>query len=257
MGYVVYLDLIFIFNICMDYLLLYAYEKLTKKKKRRCRRIFASILGGFGVVMKVFKVPIPYILVACLMVKLSHPEIKKMELIKTTFCFYGLNILLGGCLFFLQEQGIIKNHVWQVFAALLICVYIIIKGMDYFLEKTRFLKNLYPVELFFEDKVISGIALLDTGNRLYDPFFHRPVMIGEYGQFKEIYELCEKDKLLWIPYHSIGKDHGMIPAIKMNELKIHKDNQIILQKEVLVAIKDGDLSSQKEYQFILHADLMN
>ncbi|MEG1459719.1 MAG: sigma-E processing peptidase SpoIIGA [Acetivibrio sp.] len=255
MGYIIYVDTIFMINVCMDYLLLSALGRLTRKKKYRYHQMAASILGGVGAILRVYKIPIPYVLLVYGMIQIAYPETKKLEALKSTIYFYGLTILTGGCFFFLREQNMLKNKAITLLLVSILIMELIEKGWNQILERGRFTKNLYPIDLIQGKIKVSGIALLDTGNHLYDPFFHRPVMIAEQEKMKELYSTYDKEKILWIPYHSLGKTNGMIPAMKVEELRIHKEDQLIKKREVLVAIKEENLSSQNQYHFILHEDL--
>lgn len=256
MGHVIYIDILFLFNVCIDYLMLRSYGILLKKKKGRFRQIIASMLGGTGALIDAFKIPFPFFIIAFLMIKISFPGMKIVETIKSCIYFCILNLLIGGCVFYLQEQGMLGHKAWQVILAVLLVTACLEKGVSAFLERTRILKSLYSIELNLGDRSIGGIALLDTGNGLYDPYFHRPVMIGDAGVMKEIYEKAEPEKIIWIPYHSLGKKHGMLPAIKMDELVVYKEGETIHQNSVLVAVADEELSQKQQYQFILHEDLM-
>ena len=256
MGYVVYIDIYIILNICIDYILLRVLGILTKKKKYRCRQILASCFGGIDAVLKIFKIPVPSIIIALFMIIITFPRMKKTEIIKMTVYFYILNVMVGGCIFFLKEQGFEIKHIWQLLLCVIIITLCIEKGANSFFIQTRILKNLYPVDLIMGELKVSGIALLDTGNCLYDPYFHRPVMIGEYLVMKKMYDMVEEEKIIWIPYHSLGKNHGLIPAIKADELIIHKEREAIQKKNVLVAIAKETLSVKNQYQFILHEDYM-
>lgn len=256
MGYVVYIDTYFILNMGIDYLLLRLFGSLFRKKKCRWRRLCASLFGGTGAVLRLFHVPLPMLLLAFLMLVIAFPGLKKVETIKMTVYFYILNIIVGGCIFFLREQGLVIGHVWQLLLAVFVFCLGIEKGAEYFFKQSRILKNLYPVELRSGDVSITGIALLDTGNGLYDPFFHRPVMIGEYRELEKIYETVAAEKVIWIPYHSLGRKNGLIPAVKIDELRIQKEGEAISQKDVLVAVAKETLSAKNQYQFILHEDHM-
>ncbi len=190
------------------------------------------------------------------MIIIAFGRMKKTQIIKMTVYFYILNIMVGGCIFFLQEQGIVMKHIWQLVVFVFVLTLCLEKGADSFLVQTRILKNLYSIDLKLGELKVTGIALLDTGNCLYDPFFHRPVMIGEYREMEKMYEMVEEEKIIWIPYHSLGKEHGLIPAIKVDELIIHQDKETILRENVLVAVARETLSVKGKYQFILHGDHM-
>lgn len=139
--------------------------------------------------------------------------------------------------------------------------------------------SLFDTDLIFQDKTISLTGLLDTGNNLFDPIYGKPVIIIEYSslkgllsyeQEKYIESLIANDKhnlkidskdidnifIHMIPFQSIGKKKGLLPAITINKLVIKKDDEKISNKKVLTAIWNGQLSRENKYQLILHRDLI-
>lgn len=255
MGYVVYVDVLFFVNVFVDYILLWEFGKAAKKKKRICRLIAGSILGGVGAVLKCFQIPVPYILILCFMILIAYPGTTRGEKVFCIIYFYLFNIMTGGIIYYLREQQLFINKGWQLILVIYALCIGMTKGAGYFYEKAVSVRHQYPVQILLEGEKIEGMGLLDTGNQLYDPFFHRPVMLGEYGLVKELYER-QKDTLLWIPYHSIGKDHGMLPAIKIENLGIQINNQWVYKKNVLMGVKQGKLSAKNQYQFILHEKIL-
>ncbi len=144
-------------------------------------------------------------------------------------------------------------------------------------------KRLYETNLCFGDKKITLTSLLDTGNNLYDPIFNKPVIIIEYSSLMKL--LNEKEKhyingwlinvqnetedlmnifsnntnnirVFMIPYKSVGKKNGLLPAIKIDKIEIINGNEIICNENVLTGIWKGKFSLKNEYQIILHRDLM-
>jgi stage II sporulation protein GA (sporulation sigma-E factor processing peptidase) len=73
-----------------------------------------------------------------------------------------------------------------------------------------------------------------------------------------IYNLEDEDRLniMMIPYHSIGKKRGMLPAIVMSRIVIWNGEEQICTEKVLIAVSINRLSRQNEYQVILHRDIM-
>lgn len=150
----------------------------------------------------------------------------------------------------------------------------------------------YETELSYGDKSIRIIGLLDTGNDLYDPIYGKPVIIAEYSALESLLtvhqknllqvmldtldgkhtSLNEKDNslensilqdgaeehfnIMMIPYHSIGKKNGMLPAIVMNRVVILSGEEKIYNEKVYTAVSREKLSKQKKYQVILHSGIM-
>jgi stage II sporulation protein GA (sporulation sigma-E factor processing peptidase) len=147
--------------------------------------------------------------------------------------------------------------------------------------------NLYKTELSYGENSVQIIGLLDTGNSLYDPFYKKPVMIAEFSAIEPLLTVrqsglllsmlntvegnqnrnssslaCsleeEEDQLniMMIPYHSIGKNNGILPAIVMNRVVIWNGDEKIQSEKVCVAVRSEKLSKGNEYQIILHKDMM-
>ncbi len=150
----------------------------------------------------------------------------------------------------------------------------------------------FRTELSYGDKSIRVIGLLDTGNNLYDPIYGKPVIIAEYSALEplltahqknmlqvmsdtlegEFTSLNEKDNssgnrvlqeeegehfnIMMIPYHSIGKRNGMLPAIVLNRVIIWSGEEKICSEKVYTAVSREKLSKQKDYQVILHRGIM-
>ena len=102
-------------------------------------------------------------------------------------------------------------------------------------------------------------ALLDTGNHLREPLTNRPVIIVEKTLLKQIMtrELLEyTTRIKVIPYRSIGKEHGTMYGLVLDGLEVTVDNVVHKHEDVVACVYEGTLSSKKDYQLILHEELM-
>ena len=121
----------------------------------------------------------------------------------------------------------------------------------------------------------SGIGFLDTGNGLHPPGTLEPVIVVEHHFLKtffevEEYEKQEKlldysvqswqeiclEKIVWIPYHSIGKEQGVLPGIYFDHLRIKTGRKIVDVPHILVAFCREKVSAQQDYQVLLHSGCM-
>lgn len=59
-----------------------------------------------------------------------------------------------------------------------------------------------------------------------------------------------------IPYQSVGREHGMMPAVMANDMKITKEDRIIEHKKAVIAISKVSLSKWGAYEMLLHPDLI-
>lgn len=128
----------------------------------------------------------------------------------------------------------------------------------------------YSIELERNGQIQQGIGLLDTGNGLRNIFTNEPVVLAEYDFMKTILSEQEQgqvervlrwevgaqeidEKLVCIPYHSIGKD-GMLFGIYIDHLRIYQENKIKDNTHALIGLYTEKLSAEEEYQVILHVD---
>ena len=112
------------------------------------------------------------------------------------------------------------------------------------------------VTLGFHGRVLRIQGLLDTGNHLYDPVFHKPVsVITEDLQRK----LCAGEEVLFlqVPFHSIGEPRGLMPAFYADYLYIRKGkDQEKRVERPLIGVTKEPLSSQMDYDMIAHPELL-
>jgi stage II sporulation protein GA (sporulation sigma-E factor processing peptidase) len=150
--------------------------------------------------------------------------------------------------------------------------------------------ELYETELSYGEKSIQIIGLLDTGNNLYDPIYGKPVIIAELSALNPLLTVHQMNQLqrmldtldgkaaqtnkhlissenvlqneeeplnmMMVPYHSIGKRNGILPAIIMNRVIIGNGADKIVNERVLTAVSREMLSVQRKYQVILHRDIV-
>ena len=59
-----------------------------------------------------------------------------------------------------------------------------------------------------------------------------------------------------IPYQSVGKEHGVLEGIVVDELVIQKEKEQVVKKGAVIALYKGKLSKDGEFQMILNHSLM-
>ena len=101
-------------------------------------------------------------------------------------------------------------------------------------------------------------ALLDTGNRLYEPATKKPVSIGERDTLLALFpeEEEETEGFFLIPYHSIGGE-GVLKGKLLPEMAaVLEDGREVPCPggPFLIALKEGRISPNADCQLILHGD---
>ncbi len=135
-------------------------------------------------------------------------------------------------------------------------------------------KQWYPFILEKNGKQKEGIGFLDTGNGLCHPRTREPVVVTQHAFLQDFFEPEEYkrqetllefgvgieeslESIVWIPYHSIGKDSGLLPGIYFDHLKIKNGDQMIDCPHMLVAFCKEKISAQEEYHMLLHSNCIS
>ncbi len=137
------------------------------------------------------------------------------------------------------------------------------------------------MDISIDKKTITTLALMDTGNTLYEPINHRPVIIIEFDVLERIMPDSVKEYLIgldknstvnfdgidniepqWIkrfrvlPFKDIGKENGMLLGIKPDSLKIYDEYETKEINDVILGVYFNKLSNTNEYFALLHTDLL-
>jgi len=94
--------------------------------------------------------------------------------------------------------------------------------------------NYYDVDIYYKGIIISETGFLDTGNKLTDPYFGRPIILVN----KELIELPIRSFL--VPYKTLGKD-GLLEVFKPEKILINHKTK----KRVLVGLSDINVNGVK------------
>lgn len=200
----VYLDIVFVENVLMNYIILFACGVLMKVNLKNWRIFLSASMGAiYTIIMYLDIIPIysnivmKFVLsIGMVYVALNPKEVK--QLFKEIVIFYLVSFAFGGCVFglmyLLKPQLVeIRNGVFVGSYPIKVAViggsvaFIIIQ-LGFKLVKTRVSKKdmLYKIEINIFNKTQIVNALLDTGNLLKEPITGIPVVIVEKNSLKEV-----------------------------------------------------------------------
>ena len=193
----VYLDIIFIENICMNYIIIYATSILLKEKVNYVRIFFASALGAIYAVLSVLRAFEVYnslilkVLVSALIVHIAVNPKNIKVLIKSILVFYIVTFTFGGIalglIYLIQPENILmKNGVYiGTYAIKTVLIggiigYALIR-IVFSIVKARHNKRnkMCEIEVVINDKKQFVTALIDSGNFLKEPITNIPAMVVE------------------------------------------------------------------------------
>ena len=291
----VYLDIILIENICMNYIILLATGLILKNKISNLRLFLSSLLGSIYAVcsyitkLEIYSTIIMKLLLSIAMIYLSFNSKNIKQLLKQLVIFYLTSFAFGGCafalLYFIRPQDILmKNGVYigtyPLKIALLggIIGFVIINISFKIIKNKLNKKNMFcDIEIYLNEKVVTVHALIDTGNLLKEPITGNAVIVVEkerlynlipnkildnveqimYGTEKiENIETEYISKLRLIPFSSLGTPNGMLIGTKVDKIKIEFEEEEIEAMNVIVGIYNKSLTKNGLYNALIGLDLL-
>lgn len=224
------------------------------------------------------------ILVPVLMIGFTFFPLKVKGALKLLGYFYLLSFLLSGIHWGLDSINRryyqLQINFWWRFWAHLTLIFILGElGWGVVHRKLWDQICLYPIQISWDGNQLNLNALLDTGNRLYDPLTKVPVIIIEFSRVKhllpiEVVELIEKmqsgelgtnwnlpsvweERVRILPFKSIGKEHGILIGFRPDSLKIWQKQQAISNNHVVVGIYNHPLSPEGAFQALIPPTVLN
>ncbi|TYQ13143.1 UNVERIFIED_CONTAM: stage II sporulation protein GA (sporulation sigma-E factor processing peptidase) [Acetivibrio alkalicellulosi] len=222
----IYIDILILQNIVMNYLILLMTVKLSKMHISSFRIFLGSLIGALYVVflllfpdIEVYYTTAAKVALSFLIVAVTFYPPKIITFIRILAIFYISTFVFAGAAFtFLylnKTGGLVQNGIvyvfweskWTVLFFSVITVYIIVK-IFWDLIQDRILKDnlLIPIKITFENGTIDLFALVDTGNSLYDPLTNVPVIVVEFKavrhilplDIQKIFEQSKEDDLICV-----------------------------------------------------------
>ena len=291
----VYLDIILIENICMNYIILLATGLILKNKISNLRLFLSSLLGSIYAVssyitkLEMYSTIIMKILLSITMIYIAFKPKNVKRVFKQLVIFYLTSFAFGGCafalLYFVRPQDILmKNGVYigtyPLKIALLggIVGFVIINISFKIIKNKLNKKNMFcDIEIYLNEKLVTVHALIDTGNLLKEPITGNAVIVVEkeklynlipnqildnieqimYGNEKiENIEGEYISKLRLIPFSSLGTPNGMLIGTKVDKIKIEFEEEEIEATNVIVGIYNKSLTKNGLYNALIGLDLL-
>ena len=290
----IYVDIVLLENLCMNYIILFGTAYIIKIKVRHLRILLASLIGAIYAVLAyagifpIYANLITKIILSICMTYIAFNPKKLKGLIKELIVFYLVSFALGGCafalLYIVRPQDIfMKNGVYigtyPLKIALLggitgfVITYVAIK-----IVKTRITKNeiIYKAIIEIENQELEINVLLDTGNMLKDPISDDAVIMIEKnrlykivpkklldnmnkflgGEFENAESLEYKKRIRFIPFTSVGKQNGMLLGIKADLVKIITDVDEIINEKAIIGVYEKTFSKSGKYSGLIGLDIL-
>lgn len=255
----IYIDIIIVENLIMNYIIIYATGLISKSKISHLRIFFASTIGAIYAIteyiskLNIYSNMLVKIVLSVIMVFVAfYPQdIKKMckQLVLfylTTFTFGGVATYL---IYVLKPQDIIIKNGMYVGTYVLKIIFIgAIVGTIILIIAFKFAKNkitrkdmICKIKIKLNGKEVVLDTMVDTGNMLKEPLTGNSVVIVEKTS---LYDLIPKE-ILNNTESILGGDFKEIPEKIKNEyisrLKIIPFSSLGKQNGMLIGIKPEKL----------------
>lgn len=209
----VYIDIVLIENLLMDYLILYATGKINRCKISNIKLILSSIIGStYAVVLFISNLEIYAnimlkILLSVSMVYVAFTPQNTKSMVKQILVFYLTSFAIGGCayalMYFLRPQNIFMQNGFMVGYYPLKIVFLaavtgfILVTATFKTIKEKFSKNnmFCDIEVTYNENAVSVRAMIDTGNMLKDPITKTSVIIMESKTLEKILPIYITDNV--------------------------------------------------------------
>lgn len=283
---IIYLDILMIVNLFINYFLLLATMMLSHLQKRRLRILGGAALGSIFSLM-IFLPDLNFWITWLLKLTLGGLlvfvtfGIQPLRIYcKNTLIFFVVNFLFAGVMMLLWigirpdqmffHNGVVYFSISPLFLVFsTIISYLVIKGVYWILYRRVNKEQIIAIMIEESGKKIQMFGLNDTGNRLKDPFSGLPVTVCEFSAVSELIpeefhsffldptkaEISSLNQHPWrrkikvIPYATVG-EKGIMAAFEPDGFYCYK-NEKMQKAEMLIGVTSARLSDG-EYQAVIH-----
>ena len=256
----VYLDIIFLENIVINYILLYVTGVISKSQIIQRRLLLGTLFGAtYSIIYYLFKLKIyssfiTKIVLSIVIIYVSFNSSNLKDLLKKVLLFYLASFVFGGAtiaiIYMVNSQNItilngvlVGNYtIKTILIGIIIAYFTVIFAFK--IIKSKISKNDLICEILvtLNNKKIKTKALIDTGNLLKEPITNLPVVVMEHTL---LYDVMPKD-ILNNTEKILGGDFSEIQENIKDEyslkLKVIPFSSLGKQNGMLLGIKGEDLT---------------
>ena len=245
----VYVDLVFFINFMFDLLLLMTVSiecKVYSKKRFLLLSSFFGSMSAFLLFLPINNISLFLfkVVISIIMLFIAFKITSKNLFITLIKSLYGNSIILGGVLYFFNNQinykniGLIFVKDSTTFNLLIIIIsspiifYLYHKTME---KEKRKRELLHHISIKYKDKTIDTLGYLDTGNNIKDPYKRRSIILINSSCLS-----LDLEESILVPFKTIDNT-GLIRCCEIKEISV--DNNILSNKYLLgISPKNIDIN---------------
>ena len=229
--HIIYLDVLLIFNLYMNYLLLSLTAKITHIRFVFWRGLFGAGIGSLAS-CSLFLPELPFLfsgllkLLTALLICLS--AFGKKRLLRNCTAFFGISFLVSGALYALsmctQMDSVHQNGSFYFDISLsyligfTVIAYLILSVMQFLYDRNQFADRNYQIIIRYQSRTASLDGFADTGNSLTDFYSGKPVIICDGSLLENI----QPEHSHILPYLTVAGS-GTIKVFQPDEIVISPD----------------------------------
>lgn len=281
MKYVIYMDVFFVVNLIMDFIILKAAAHYIKPQTTFVRCLAGGATGSMLACLSLLlsyenmavHMLVSYIFAAAAMVFVTYGRCSLKQILKRSLWLYFVTIFMGGAMNLLYDytyfgymlQGILGAVYANPVNFIRLCLfsgvsYVVLQWFYGLWGRQNHRDGLVTVKLTTNGNCIKLNGLIDSGNSLNDPYYGKSVHIVEYEAVQCILEGLDihKEKYRLVPFHSLGKKNGLVEVLDFDELVVYEGDDEesgirYTEKKPAVGIYRATLSGKKKYQMLLNS----
>lgn len=275
MTYTIYVDVLFLMNLVIDYLIIASTAFISGREYSTRRMLLASACGAaysvavFFPQLGILNVLLLKITISIVIVFIAFRFINIYAHIKLVFTYYIINFIYGGGMYafyrftslgskmnFSNGEYYIDMPLWLIIT-LAIGFYFMIKLLGKLISERGMTEQQLDIRISLGSRHVDITALIDTGNTLRDPISMLPVMLVEKNVTDRLImqsideTVFKKHSMRLIPYSDASGNADTVYAFKPTSITV-KDTDRQLN-EMLIGIVDRQLTPDASYQALLHS----
>lgn len=289
----IYIDLIFLENIFMNSIIIYATAIILKKEIKILRILLGSLIGAIYACiyyishMEIYSSVILKIILSFAIIYISFNSKTIKSFARELLIFYLTSFTFGGVtfalLYFISPGEVLFQNgalvgiypLKMILIGGIIGFIIIVISFKSIKNKIAKRDMMCIINITFEEKIVSLKAIIDTGNFLKEPISKKPVIIVEKNALKDLIpadildnlqdiingkmEISKKylAKISLIPFSALGTENGLLLGIKPDNFMINYQEKTINNKNVVIGIYDKKLSKTNKYNALVGLEIID
>ena len=289
MKQVIYVDVLVVLNIFVNYFLLLGVSLLLKTRTKKFRIIAASVTGGIFALAALFEqmnfffslslrlITAAVLVLICFGFK-TFPFFMKHFLMLFTVTFLFAGLMSGIWLIFRPAAMIYKNNalyfdvnIWVLILSSALC-YGVLRLLSRIFKRNPVNLSDYDFTIRLGEKEVSGKALPDTGNRLTEIFSGYPVGVCTVKTARKLFgdsadniflnkntELIEneevKKRLRIVNCTTVSGNASLISFRPDSFRLVGKDTNILTDK-IFIAVSGEKTYINEKYEMIINDSLL-